>query len=67
MEGGRPYALGTSGFTVPHHGVELGLGQSQEVSRKVTWAVVYWRAGCCADVACSVAVAAMCLLPHTYL
>jgi hypothetical protein len=50
MEGGRPWALGTSGSTVPQHGVEIGLGQSQAVRSKVTWASGNWRAGCCVDV-----------------
>ena len=67
MEGGGPWALGTSGCTVPHHGVKLGLGQSRAVRSKVAWASGYWRAGCCAVEVCGATVAAMCMFPHTSL
>ena len=67
MEGGRPWALGTCGCTLPQHAVELVLGQSQEIKGEVAWVPVYWRSGSCAVVVCGVAVAAMWLLSHAYL
>ena len=38
MGGGWPWALGTSGCTVPQHGIELGLGHGQAVRSKAAWA-----------------------------
>jgi len=54
MEGGQPWALGTSGSAVPQHGVELGLGDGQAVWGKAAWVAGYRWAGCCVDVMCRV-------------
>jgi len=50
MEGGRTWALGASDSAVPQHGVELGLGDGQEVWYQAAWAAGYRWSGCCADV-----------------
>ena len=52
MESGQPLALGTSGYTVLQHSIELGLGHGQAVRIKAAWVVGYWWAGRCTYVMC---------------
>jgi len=54
MEGGRPWAFGSSGGAIPQHGVELGLGDGHAVWCQAAWVAGYRWAGCCANVVCCV-------------
>jgi hypothetical protein len=50
MGDGHPRANGASGGAVPQHGVELGLGDGQDVWCQASWSADYRWAGCCSKV-----------------